>query len=44
MLTRMAIGESMWVWRYAWEIEDGWTSHYSLSGGGVEQTYTAPGT
>lgn len=42
MLDRLAIGEKMWVQRYAWEIGDGWRSTYSLTGGGLEQSYTPP--
>jgi hypothetical protein len=43
MLSRLAIGESMWVQGYGWEVGDnGWQSRYSLSGGGLEQTYTPP--
>ncbi len=42
-LNRLAIGESMWVQGYGWEITDSsWTSNYSLSGGGLEQSYTPP--
>lgn len=35
MLNRLAIGEPMWVQAYGWEAGDGWTSQYSLSGGGL---------
>lgn len=42
-LARLAIGESMWVQTYAWEVGDnGWQSRYTLSGGGTEQTYVDP--
>lgn len=41
-LDRLAIGEKMWVQGYAWEVNDGWTSTYTLSGGGLEQPYTPP--
>lgn len=44
-LNRLAIGESMWVQGYGWEITDSaWFSHYTLTGGGLEQTYTPPPT
>lgn len=43
-LDRLAIGEKMWVRAYAWEVSDGWTSTYTLSGGGLEQPYTPPPT
>lgn len=36
MLARMAIGENLWVQRYEWEVGDnGWQSHYGLTGGGT---------
>lgn len=42
-LALLAIGESMWVAGYGWEAGDnGWQSHYSLTGGGLEQTYSPP--
>lgn len=42
-LNRLAIGEPMWVQGYGWEIsENGWQSTYTLSGGGLEQTYPTP--
>ena len=41
-LDRLAIGEKMWVQGYAWEVDDGWTSTYTLSGGGLEQPYDPP--
>jgi hypothetical protein len=43
-LDRLAIGEKMWVQAYAWEVDDGWTATYTLSGGGLEQPYTPPPT
>ena len=43
-LSRLAINEKMWVQGYAWEISDnGWQVRYTLSGGGIEPTYTPPG-
>lgn len=42
-LARLAIGEKMFVRGYGWEINDGWFSRYTLSGGGVEVAYTPPG-
>jgi hypothetical protein len=41
-LDRLAIGEKMWVRGYSWEVGDGWTATYNLSGGGLEQPYTPP--
>jgi hypothetical protein len=41
-LDRLAIGEKMWVQGYGWEVDDGWSSTYSLSGGGLEQPYDPP--
>jgi hypothetical protein len=41
-LDRLAIGEKMWVQGYGWEIDDGWTTTYTLSGGGLEQPYDPP--
>ena len=42
-LDRLAIGEPMWVVRYAWEVDDnGWRVTYGLSGGGLPQTNPAP--
>lgn len=41
-LALLAIGEPMWVQQYGWEINDGWTAHYTMTGGGLEQSYTAP--
>lgn len=45
MLSRMAIGELMFVQRHGWEVSDGWTTTYGLSGGGIyNPTYTPPAT
>jgi hypothetical protein len=42
-LERLAIGEPMWVVKYAWEVGDnGWTTTYGLTGGGLPQTYDPP--
>lgn len=42
-LDLLAIGEPMWVQAYGWEVGDnGWQSHYTLSGGGVEISYSPP--
>ena len=40
-LSRLAIGEKMWVHGYGWEIGEKWQSPYVLSGGGLE-SYTPP--
>lgn len=43
MLDRLAIGETMWVQSYGWEVGDnGWQANYRMTGGGVELTYTPP--
>jgi hypothetical protein len=42
MLDRLLIGEKMWILGYSWEISDAWTAHFTLTGGGLEQTYTPP--
>ena len=42
-LDRLAIGEPMWVFGYTWEVGDnGWMTTYTLSGGGLPQTYDPP--
>jgi hypothetical protein len=42
-LSRLAIGEPMWVARHAWEVGDnGWVATYGLTGGGLPQTNPAP--
>lgn len=42
-LDRLAIGEPMWVQKYAWEVGDnGWMTTYTLTGGGLPQTYDPP--
>lgn len=42
LLVRMAIGEKLWVQRYAWRVSDGWYSQYGLSGGGIQSSYSTP--
>jgi len=43
LLARIRVGEPMWVAKYAWEISDqGWQSTYTMTGGGLPQTYTTP--
>jgi hypothetical protein len=42
-LDRLAVGEPMWVQKYAWEVGDsGWMNSYQLTGGGLPQDYTPP--
>lgn len=42
-LTRLAIGEPMWVVRYAWEVgDDGWRVTYGMIGGGLPQDNPNP--
>lgn len=42
-LARLAIGEKMFVVGYGWDVGDnGWTSTFTLTGGGLDQTYTPP--
>lgn len=42
-LDRLAIGEPMWLFKYSWEVGDnGWMTTYTLTGGGLPQTYDPP--